>query len=99
MRGQAPIRRNVRFDIAARYPRLHARKHVKIGQVFDPTGIVIGMSPMGVPMVLPERPRREHLHAIGATGAGKTNFLANSIRQDIEHGWGVCAVERPRGFG
>jgi hypothetical protein len=61
--------------------------------VYDPSDIVIGLNPEKVPVVLPERPRLEHLHAIGATGSGKTNFLEHCIRQDIARGCGVCVVD------
>ena len=91
--------RILRADIEARYPRIAARLAAKKQStkippaVFDPNGIVIGMTPMGVPVVLPEGPRLEHMHVIGDTGSGKSTFLKHCIRQDIQRGRGVCVVD------
>lgn len=40
--------------------------------------------------------RLRHMHVIGASGTGKSTFLLNTIRQDIENGDG-CAVLDPHG--
>ena len=40
--------------------------------------------------------RVRHMHVIGGSGCGKTTFLFNCIRQDIENGIG-CAVLDPHG--
>lgn len=37
--------------------------------------------------------RRRHLYMIGQTGTGKSNFLKNLIRQDIEAGEGVSVID------
>jgi hypothetical protein len=37
--------------------------------------------------------RRRHFYIIGQTGTGKTTFLKNMIRQDIENGEGVCFID------
>ena len=37
--------------------------------------------------------RRRHLYTIGQTGTGKSVFLANMIRQDIESEKGVCVID------
>ncbi|WP_395730784.1 type IV secretory system conjugative DNA transfer family protein [Prosthecobacter sp.] len=37
--------------------------------------------------------RVRHLHAIGGTGTGKTTFLANLIRQDMESGQGFALLD------
>lgn len=37
--------------------------------------------------------RRRHLYIIGQTGTGKTAFMKNLIRQDIEEGRGVCYID------
>ncbi|MFY9462037.1 MAG: DUF87 domain-containing protein [Candidatus Sungiibacteriota bacterium] len=37
--------------------------------------------------------RRRHLYVIGQTGTGKSIFLENMIRQDIEAGEGVCFID------
>ena len=40
--------------------------------------------------------RTSHMHVIGASGTGKSNFLLNSILQDIRNGHG-CALLDPHG--
>ena len=60
---------------------------------FDASAIVLGRNEQGSAVLLPERPRLEHMHVIGATGSGKTNFLEHLIRQDILRGCGVCVVD------
>ncbi|MCA9369605.1 MAG: type IV secretion system DNA-binding domain-containing protein [Pseudomonadales bacterium] len=37
--------------------------------------------------------RRRHMYIIGKTGTGKSEFLKEMIMQDIESGYGVCAVD------
>lgn len=37
--------------------------------------------------------RRRHLYIIGQTGTGKSAFLSELIRQDIEAGEGVCVID------
>ena len=37
--------------------------------------------------------RRRHLYVIGQTGTGKTEFLKNIIRQDIESGKGLAVID------
>jgi hypothetical protein len=37
--------------------------------------------------------RVRHMHAIGASGTGKSNFLLNMIIQDINHGQGVGVID------
>jgi hypothetical protein len=36
---------------------------------------------------------RKHMHITGPTGVGKTVLLANMMKQDIEHGYGVVLIE------
>ena len=59
----------------------------------DLTSIVLGRNELSKPVVLPEQPRLEHMHVIGDTGSGKSNFLKHCIRQDIQNGRGVCVVD------
>jgi hypothetical protein len=59
----------------------------------DRTAIVLGRTDKNIPVLLPERARLEHAHAIGTTGGGKTKFLELCIRQDIMAGRGVCVVD------
>ncbi len=54
---------------------------------------MIGLTANNVPVVLPEGPRLEHMHVIGDTGSGKSNFLKHCIRQDIQRGRGVCVID------
>jgi len=83
-----------RAEMKARYAHLlPAKKPRPMSPPYDPTGIVLGLSEKRNPVVLPERPRLEHLHVIGATGSGKTNFLQHCIRQDITRGRGVCVID------
>jgi hypothetical protein len=37
--------------------------------------------------------RRRHMYIIGKTGTGKSEFLKEMILQDIEAGYGVCAID------
>lgn len=37
--------------------------------------------------------RRRHMYIIGKTGTGKSEFLKEMILQDIESGYGVCAID------
>lgn len=37
--------------------------------------------------------RRRHLYIIGQTGTGKTAFMKNMVRQDIEAGDGMCFID------
>ena len=55
--------------------------------------ITLGRNEHGDACVLPELPRLEHMHVIGATGSGKTNFIEHCVRQDIANGRGVCVVD------
>jgi hypothetical protein len=45
------------------------------------------------PFYLPDEDRRRHFYVVGKTGTGKTTFLVNSIRQDIESGKGVAFLD------
>jgi hypothetical protein len=42
-------------------------------------------------MGLPDR--RRHMYIVGKTGTGKSEFLKEMILQDIEAGYGVCAID------
>lgn len=37
--------------------------------------------------------RQRHMYIIGKTGTGKSEFLKEMILQDIENGYGVCAID------
>jgi hypothetical protein len=83
-------------DLTARHPRLNgvlAELQAGARLPFDPCGIVLGRDERGLPLVLPERPRLEHCHVIGATGSGKTNLLEHMVRQDIVLGRGALVID------
>ncbi|MEK7636292.1 MAG: type IV secretion system DNA-binding domain-containing protein [Patescibacteria group bacterium] len=44
-------------------------------------------------VVMTDDDRRRHLYVIGQTGTGKTAFMREMIRQDIEAGHGVCFID------
>ncbi len=37
--------------------------------------------------------RRRHMYVLGATGTGKSTMLLSMIKQDIEHGKGLCVID------
>lgn len=37
--------------------------------------------------------RLSHLYIIGKTGTGKSTLIANLVRQDLEHGHGLCLID------
>ncbi len=42
---------------------------------------------------LTEDERRRHVYILGATGTGKSTMLLSMIKQDIDHGKGLCVVD------
>lgn len=58
----------------------------------DHTTIELGTSD-GTPVRLPVAALTRHLHCIGTTSAGKSNFLENLVRQLIAKGYGVCLLD------
>lgn len=89
--------RDDRPKVIDRYPRRKAElerlARARQPSGYDPTAIVLGRNAADEPVILPERPRLEHMHVIGATGSGKTTFLEHCIRQDIRNGRGVCVID------
>ncbi len=79
-------------------PKIHI---AKAKEALAPTdiskeGIVMGYNlyrGVETPIRFLEEDRRRHLYVIGQTGTGKTVFLENCIRQDIESGKGVCFID------
>jgi len=82
-----------RKQLEQRHPILRAARERNALVNREQCAVVLGRNAAGDPVVLPERPRLEHLHVIGATGSGKTNFIEHLVRQDILHGRGVCVVD------
>ena len=70
-------------------PSQSARMPVQV----DHRSILIGRDPSGRPVYLDERSRLQHMHAIGATGSGKSKMIENCVRQDILAERGVCVVD------
>jgi len=95
-------RDSIRARVVSQFPGLAARRQASVAaptskrlalRDYDPGEIVIGLASDNVPVVLPEGPRLEHMHVIGDTGSGKSNFLKHCIRQDIQRGRGVCVID------
>jgi Type IV secretion-system coupling protein DNA-binding domain len=83
-----------RANLVARHKALETVLQLpRVRAPFDKTAVVLGRNDRLQPVLLPERPRLEHMHIIGATGSGKTNFLEHLVRQDIINGRGVCVVD------
>jgi len=64
--------------------------------VLQPTGLLLGNNEhagQALPVRLTPEQRVRHLHAIGASGTGKSTLLFNLIRQDIENGEGVAVLD------
>lgn len=81
--------KGLKASIEARHPP----RAPKVADRYDGKILAIGRSPSGEAVLLPEQPRLEHMHVIGDTGSGKSNFLKHCIRQDIQHGRGVCVID------
>lgn len=73
------------------YPTL--MRETEPAPAIDRSVVALGMAQHGAPVLLPERPRLEHMHVIGTTGGGKSKLLECLIRQDIAAGRGVCVVD------
>jgi len=90
------MRDRERERLEARFPDLKD-SHLAPQQALTPeqhaNAITLGRNEYGAACVLPELPRLEHMHVIGATGSGKTNFLEHCSRQDIARGCGVCVID------
>lgn len=46
-----------------------------------------------IPVILPEAARTTHMAVMGLSGTGKTYFLENLIRQDVEHETGLVVFD------
>jgi len=55
--------------------------------------IELGLAPDGGPVYLPEELRATHMHVVGASGRGKSKFLAHLIQQDIKEKRGLCLID------
>lgn len=86
-------REAIRSKIAARYPRLAARRNLPPPQPADPTAIAIGRNKDGLPVLIGEHIRMQHWHLVGASGGGKSNALEHICRQTIEDGRGLFLID------
>ena len=81
-----------RAAFLARHPRLAA--NVARATAAPASDIIaLGTDDSKRLITLDDKPRLEHMHAIGATGCGKSTFLLNCILQDIARGRGVCVLD------
>ncbi len=42
---------------------------------------------------LTQEERRRHMYVLGATGTGKSTLLLSMVKQDMEHGKGLCVID------
>ncbi len=56
-------------------------------------GLLLGETMKGRPVFLSSRDRARHLYIIGATGTGKSTFMANMAGEDMEAGRGVILID------
>lgn len=59
-------------------------------------GLLLGFNSfrgVDTPIKFTQEDRRRHFYIIGQTGTGKSAFLKNLIRQDIENGQGLCVID------
>jgi len=76
----------------------HKARHPRLAQPTPASASRLDLTLLGVddarrPVFVDTRTRCEHMHAIGATGSGKTTFLLNCILQDIACGRGVAVLD------
>ena len=55
--------------------------------------VLVGIGKGGERLTLTALDRSTHMHVLGASGRGKSKFLENLIRQDIEHRHGLCLID------
>lgn len=80
-------------QLESRHPVLRKAKVTPALSARPQTRTVLGRDSSGLPISLDEVSRREHMHVIGTTGAGKTNLIEHMARQDILNGRGVLVVD------
>ncbi|MEO1632287.1 MAG: type IV secretion system DNA-binding domain-containing protein, partial [Bacteroidota bacterium] len=59
----------------------------------EDTGIELGTTEEVETLSLSTSDRLKHLHVVGATGTGKSNFLLSLMRQDLEAGHGFVLLD------
>ncbi|MEO0857670.1 MAG: type IV secretion system DNA-binding domain-containing protein [Bacteroidota bacterium] len=70
--------------------RYEERRGVPTG---EDTGIELGTTEEDETLSLSTSDRLKHLHVLGATGTGKSNFLLSLIKQDLEAGHGFALLD------
>ena len=55
--------------------------------------VLVGLGKGGQKIELSAIDRSTHMHVLGASGRGKSKFLENLIRQDIEYRHGLCLID------
>ncbi|MEO1629517.1 MAG: type IV secretion system DNA-binding domain-containing protein, partial [Bacteroidota bacterium] len=70
--------------------RYEERRGVPTG---EDTGIELGTTEENETLSLSTPDRLKHLHVVGATGTGKSNFLLSLIKQDLEAGHGFALLD------
>lgn len=82
-------------ELRAKYPHLSPNPPAQpiVTLPVDRTAIALGRDERGRAIMLPERPRLEHMHVIGTTGGGKSKFIGHCFRQDVIHGRGALILD------
>lgn len=80
-------------ELRAKYPGLFPPPPPAPAAPIDRTAIALGRDDRGRAILLPERPRLEHMHVIGTTGGGKSKFIEHCFRQDVIHGRGALILD------
>src|SRR6185295_14967255 len=74
----------------------HGRKTRSAGAVVNGIGVSLGENThdgKAVEVRLTSDQRSRHMYVIGASGTGKSTFLLNLIRQDLENGDGLAVLD------
>lgn len=87
--------KRVPADLSARWPALVPKKKVTapIAPRPDLTALVLGATPDGMPVLLPEMALLEHGFIIGASGSGKSRCQFQIIQQATTQGFGSFSID------
>jgi len=55
--------------------------------------ILLGHDRAGAPVVLTPEERQAHMHVIGASGSGKSKFMEQMMRGDLDNRQGFCLID------
>ncbi len=87
--------RSIEEKVAVAHERYRLRTGRQVAwrrQASPVDSVVVGRDQSG-DVSLPVEALLRHMHVIGTTGAGKSNFLNHLIRQLIDQGYGVCLLD------